>query len=577
MMNRLQLFFCLLLLPLVHLSFGQDRNYPANYFRSPLAIPLYLSGTFGELRSNHFHAGIDIKTQGKEGLNVLAVASGYISRIKISRGGYGKAIYITHPNGYVSVYGHLQKFSDSLQAFVRREQYKNESFEIEIFPQKDEWVVYKGELIAYSGNTGGSEAPHLHFEIREEDSQFPVNPLFFKGIDVKDFYRPKITYLAIYPVDNNTLINGKNDTLVYPVEGWGQIHRLVGNPPIEVSGRVSFGLASYDLMNEIANHNGIFNIELLLDTSVIFSLSMEKISFGTTRYINSLIDYPYYKLEKQRLIRSQIDTNNLLFNYENVVNNGIVDFNDSLMHPLTYSVKDVYGNISSLPFKIQSVIGDKSPKPVERDEKKEGLFFDFRLAHNYTASGISLVFAPMSLYRSIYFSFSMDQGGDSLYAPIYHIHNRFTALQKSYHLAITPDSVPDSLKTKLYITYIDKKGGSYYVGGEWKDGSLLCKTNLFGDYSVMVDSIPPKIRPLNFGSDKPLQQTLKVSIKDEQTGIKKYRATLNNQWILMEYDPKNNLLVYEADECLKKGLNAFRLQVWDQLNNKSVYEAQLKY
>ncbi|MFA7301975.1 MAG: M23 family metallopeptidase, partial [Candidatus Shapirobacteria bacterium] len=260
-------------------------------FAPPLDIPLYLSGTFGELRPNHFHAGIDIKTQGREGQNVRAIEDGWVSRIKISPGGYGKALYITHPNGFVSVYGHLQRYGDSIQRYVKEIQYSRESFEVEIFPNEHELPVKKGDLVAYSGNTGGSMGPHLHFEIRDEATQYSLNPLLFTSIKVKDFYRPQILNMAVYPVDTNSFVNGKQETAFLEVTGWGDQHKLKSQRPVKVSGRVSFGIVAHDLMNEIPNKNGVFEVKLLDDTTQIFGLMLDKLSFATARYINSLIDY----------------------------------------------------------------------------------------------------------------------------------------------------------------------------------------------------------------------------------------------------------------------------------------------
>ena len=328
-------------------SFSQKKSYPASDFIPPVDGRLYLSGTFGELRSNHFHAGIDIKTGGVEGKNIYAIADGYVSRIKVATGGYGKVVYVTHYNGFVSVYGHLQKFVGPIATYVEKLQYQKERFVVEAFPGKDELVVKQGDLIALSGNTGGSTAPHLHFEIREEGSQHPVHPLLFKSISVKDFYRPKIQLLAIYPADNEALINGRNDTVIYSVGGWGEEHYLAKNPRIEISGNVSFGIKTYDPMNDVSNKNGVYTIELFRDSIQVFGLEMNKISFATTRYINSLIDYNYYKKRKSRVVRTQVDTNNRLFNYREVMDNGIVSFTDSAAYSMKYSVTDVYGNLSS--------------------------------------------------------------------------------------------------------------------------------------------------------------------------------------------------------------------------------------
>ena len=554
---------------------GQDEHYPPDYFRPPLDGRLLLSGTFGELRSNHFHSGIDIKTGGVEGKEVFAIADGYVSRIKISTGGYGKAIYITHPNGYVSVYGHLQKFNNRLQKVVTDLQYERESFTVETFPKKGAIEVRKGEIIAYSGNTGGSSAPHLHFEIREEASQHPVNPLLFKSISVKDMYRPKILEVGIYPVDRNAMINGENDTVFYRVAGWGVQHYLQDKPRIEVSGNVSFGIRTHDAMNDTPNKNGIYQIDFFIDTSKVFGLEMNKTSFATTRYLNSLIDYNYYKSKKRRLIRTQVDTNNRLFNYRGVVSNGVLNFSDSAWHEIQWTVKDVYSNTSQLLFDVVAVNNDSSLAP-DLSEEVTGTWFEYSKQNKITTNDLSVTFPANSFYQSFSFQFDTMSTDSTLYAPIYQLHNRFTPVHKSFTIIIKPRPVTEALKKKLYIAYINKNGG-WYIGSKWEKGALRAKSRILGGYSVKVDTINPKITPVNIVDGKNVngQTTLKIKIRDRETGIKKYWPTLNGDWILMEYDPKKRLLVYYADERLLKGENEFKLVVTDLLGNETTYEATL--
>ena len=249
----------LLVIILLHvsISFSQSSNsiessFPVNYFESPMDIPLILSGTFAELRTNHFHSGIDLKTNQREGINVLASAEGYISRIKVSHWGFGKAIYITHPNGFTTVYGHLQKFSNRIENYIKKEQYKNESFEVEVFPSSKELPVSKKELIAYSGRTGGFMAPHLHFEIRDTKTEETINPLYF-GFNFSDTTKPKINTLVAYSLDETSHINAINSpvqlTLTKAANG-----DLIANS-ITAFGNIGFGINAYDQLNAAPNQN----------------------------------------------------------------------------------------------------------------------------------------------------------------------------------------------------------------------------------------------------------------------------------------------------------------------------------
>ena len=574
-MQNIRFLFLLMLLFFFSLIKAQNQ-FPADYFRPPLDIPMYLSGTFGELRSNHFHAGIDIKTQGVEGKKVYAAADGYVSRIKVSLWGYGNALYITHPNGLVSVYGHLQKFDEEIEQYVRKNQYKRKSFVIELFPDKELLKVKKGDVIALSGNTGGSMGPHLHFEIRDAGNQHPMNPLLFNSIKIKDHAKPRIIELAVYPVGEESVINDMADTLFVPVQGGSGKYGLKESL-IKVHGKVSFGLRAYDRMDETRNKNGIYREQLYIDSSLVFDVEMKELSFYTARYINSLVDYHYYQKKKRRLIRSELDTNNQLAIYRTVLENGVFDFEDTVPHKVQYLVKDAYGNSSVFTFEVQGYLPDtiiRKPVIIHKGDSLVNIRFA-RKAEIYL-DGLRVSMPANALYRSQPVNFGVRVGNSKTYSDIYIVGNRFIPVQKYCEVSLKVKSpVSDSLSLKLYVAKIEKDERGDYVGGKFKDGWMNFKTRTLGNYSVMIDTIPPTIKPLNVKSGKNVsnQKSLKFLISDKPTGIKKYSGFLNGKWILMEYNPKKGVITYHFDWLMKKGKNLFKLYVFDNRNNEAVYEA----
>jgi len=278
-------------------------------FRPPVDFRMLLSGTFGELRSGHFHSGIDIKTGGVTGKNIHSIGDGWVSRVKVSPYGFGNALYITHPEGYTSVYGHLEAFNNDLADYVLEEQYKQKRFSVDIPVPRGEFIFHKGDVIAKSGNSGSSAGPHLHFEIRDAATQNILNPLrFISG--VKDYIRPKISGLMVYPESDYSLIDGANKTRKYNLEGWGPVYRLVDGYKINVSGPFSIGVKAYDLLNDSHNKNGVYRYEMFVDGEKTFGWQADEFAFAETRYINSLIDYASYAEKNGRYVRTAIDPNN---------------------------------------------------------------------------------------------------------------------------------------------------------------------------------------------------------------------------------------------------------------------------
>ena len=316
----------------------QSTVYPQ--YPNPVKIPVYLSATFAELRNNAFHAGVDIKTQGVEGKEVFAVADGYVSRIGVSPYGYGKVLYITHNDGFTSVYAHLSKFNKVIGEFVKNKQYEDESFTQNIILEKDKFPIKKGDFLGFTGNSGGSGGPHLHYEIRYTNTQEPINPLYF-GLKIKDTKSPNIKGLAVYPMKNACVNNDNSPQYMKVLNNDGKYY--VDKSVFTANGNVAFGINVYDQADGSNNKNGAYSIELFADNDLIFNIISDKYSYGETRYINSLIDYSHYINEKERFIRTEIDEFNKLNLYEK--RNGVVAINHGDTLNMKYVVKDYEGKV----------------------------------------------------------------------------------------------------------------------------------------------------------------------------------------------------------------------------------------
>jgi len=551
-----------------------NQNVLAQKYTSPLDFKMLLSGTFGELRSNHFHAGIDLKTEGVEGQKVRAIANGYVSRIKVSSWGYGKVIYLTHPEtGHTSVYAHLQKFSSKINALVKQEHYKKESFEINFFPNKDDLQIQQGEIIGLSGNSGSSNGAHLHFEIRDTKSEKPINPLKF-NFDIHDDIPPSIKKLKIYAFDT-TLINGYNKSKIYSINKSNKIHVINETPTI--NGSFALGIFTYDKSNNAYNKNGVYSIKLIIDDNVHYEFRADELDFSTTRYINAHMDYHEKKENKNKYHRCYKLPNNKLTNYRNLINNGIISFNDTLTHQINIEISDYYNNISTINLKVKSTNNPFLMRcPLPKDTINTP--FNFDRENIFQKDNINLHMQAFSLYEPIMFHYNTTDSIDGVFGEVHHIHYNTVPVHKNYTLALK-SNVPDSLKNKVYIATTDMKNNFWHIGGEWKNGFLQTKTREFGDFCIVADTINPEIRGVNIFPGKTFntQSTIKLTIKDKESGIQSYRGEIDGKWILLDYDHKKNLVRFDIDNNISKGEHTFTLKVIDNVGNTTNYKAKFTY
>ena len=551
-----------------------QQPYQRGYFRSPVDYPITLAGAFGEIRRNHFHSGIDIRTGGVQGKPVYAIADGYVARVNISPAGFGKALYIAHPNGYTSLYAHLRDFKGPVAAWVREQQYKRESFAIDTALPEGLIRVKKGEVIAYSGNSGSSAGPHIHFEIRETRSQEIIDPLDF-GFMAPDRTAPRITWVKVYPHGEQSMVNFSDKAVLLPVTGQGNRFRLKKADTVKVTGDIIFGIETSD-SPEGSLKTGVHTIELRVDGNLVFSQDIDRFAFADTRYVNSLIDYPDFIRSKRKIQRSYIAPNNRLKIFSGVIDKGVVHFSDAGIHRVEYRVKDVFGNSSTLEFAVRShPPAGKGGRPVPASEP--GPAFSCVDNNRFEQGGLKLEVPADAVYENFTFKFRETGKAPGAYAPVYHLHDIYTPLHTWCTLSIRPAGLPKRLETKALIVAVSDGNKFSAKGGTFSNGWITTRIRDFGRYSVAVDTVPPVIKAMNISPGKKItaQSSILVKISDNLSGIKTYRGTLNGRWILMDYDEKNRLLSYKVDDRTKPGKNAFVLTVTDACGNSAKYEANL--
>ena len=546
-------------------------------FISPVNIPLYLSGNFGELRSSHFHSGIDIKTRGVEGQPVRAVEDGYISRIKIETGGYGHAVYITHPDGMMSVYGHLKNFRKDIKDYVTDAQYNKQSFTVDLFPEKEKFTLKQGDVFAYSGNTGSSAGPHLHFELRRVSDQRPLNVLKY-GFDITDNIKPVIFNLNVYPLDEFSTVNGSNNTLRIKISGNNGTY-TPNVKHIVVHGKTGFGIETYDYLNGTHNRCGIYSIEMRVDSSIIYLQKMDEISFAETRYVQSHIDYEENLRLHRKIQKTFLDPNNKLDIYKTLKNRGILTFDDSLRHHVKFIVKDTYGNTSQLNFTVLST--EKVPDTESVKNKPFTQKMKWNTDNKFVTPQVEVSIPAGALYRDLYFNYGVLPAAKNCISHVYKIDDEYTPLQKYIKLSVKPDTLPYRLEGKALLVTFDDQGNPVAEGGSFDHGFITTQTRDFGKYAIMLDTIPPVVNPVNIYDHANMSHHKHISfhIDDNLSGIKKYEGYIDDQWVLFEYEPKFKLITYNIDpDRLARGQqHLLELYVTDEKDNIAVYQANFSW
>ncbi len=541
---------------------------PAQY-TPPLRGPLLITGTFGELRSDHYHGGLDFRAA--VGTPVYAVNDGYVSRIRVSGGGYGQAVYIDHPDGKRSVYGHLEVLAPEYLDTIRALQYARESFEIDFRPDSTAFPVRQGQQIGGVGNRGFSFGPHLHFEIRESATDAPLNPLSL-GFTIPDTRSPQLRKLRVYALDGK---DRSVEALEYDL--------LDGSLPDTIrvtSSRIGLGIKAYDRQNAMPNWNGIYGAELRVDGREAFAFTYDRVAYEDTEYLNALTDYAAWKGSSSWYYLLYARTPAAMFwrarEERTDAQDGILTLETNIPRNVAIGVRDFAGNVSQREFVL---LLTTSAAPAAPADVPYVYVLPAGEPSIIDTAGMRLELGADALYDELRFQYTrLADGSNGVLSDVHQLHKGTTPLHGRAVLRLAPRrALAAQLRGRAYIGTCDKDGGYRSVGGQWEDARMVTSIGSFGTYALLLDTVPPRVNIKQFGTDLRRAAGFSVLIEDAVGGPLSYRGTVDGRWVLLEYDAKSGSLTHTFEPGqIAPGSHSFELGVVDERGNETVFSRSFR-
>ncbi len=560
--------FCFGVFLLLSLSICAQEVIKEGVFQSPMKGALDISGTFCAIRSNHFHAGIDIRTNAEEGWEVFSIGEGYVSRIKVSPYGYGNALYLTHPNGFTSVYAHLKSFHPEIQQWVRNCQYQLKKWELDTILPRELLNIKQGDLIAYSGNTGSSGGPHLHFEIRKTRNNQLVNPLLF-GLFYKDSTPPKFNGLRIYHSQDSLLHNRRYKDYTLKKNKYGKYY-IPKNVVPHITGYGGIGIDIQDFQDLSKFRNDVYRIKMYVDDALIYDVKFDSLLFDYSRFSNAQADYYAYISSSDRIHQLFRLPNMPVDYYLSIKNNGIISSGYQKQSEVKIVIADFKDNKAELSFNVHTV-------PPEQTKNCMHHHMQWEDAHELKNNEIQVYIPEKALYENEDIKMEII---DSILAngkPFLRIGKQQIPLQKEIKVSFPKNIFPSEHSDHLFLECKNSFSKRHYHLTS-ASSHLESWVKELGTYAVVLDTLAPIFSGGNIFDSSVVStiQPIYINISDDFSGIQSFNATLNGEWILMEYEHKTNQLFHLPDGKLKPGFNVIEIYAEDQAGNSTTMKCNIQ-